>query len=60
MTATDLLPDVAPTTGIVWTYRFRPDGTAELIANEQVDAVLSDPGDGWVWCACASCWARAW
>jgi len=39
----------APATGIVWAYRFRPDGSAEPIANEQVDAALAEPGAGWVW-----------
>jgi zinc transporter len=48
MTATDL-PDVAPTTGIVWAYRFGANGAAELIANDQVDAALAEPGAGWVW-----------
>jgi zinc transporter len=43
------LPDVAPTTGIVWAYRFRPDGSAEPIPNEQVDAALAAPGEGWIW-----------
>jgi zinc transporter len=42
-------PVAAPTTGIVWAYRFRPDGGAEPIANEQVDAALAEPGTGWVW-----------
>jgi zinc transporter len=42
-------PVTAPTTGIVWAYRFRADGGAEPIANEQVDAALADPGAGWVW-----------
>jgi zinc transporter len=43
MTTTDL-PDVAPTTGIVWAYRFRPDGTAELDAVE--DHVMhEEPAD---------------
>ena len=48
MTTADL-PVTAPTTGIVWAYRFRADGAAEPIANEQVDAALTDPGAGWVW-----------
>src|SRR5262249_27773798 len=43
------LPLAAPTTGIVWAYRFRADGSAEQIANEQVDEALADPGAGWVW-----------
>ncbi len=48
MPATDLA-DVAPATGIVWVYRFRPDGTAELIPNTDVDTALADQGAGWVW-----------
>jgi zinc transporter len=61
MTTTDL-PDVAPTTGIVWAYRFRPDGTAERLANEQVDAALAEPGAGWIWVhlALADMRCRAW
>ncbi|HEY0301629.1 MAG TPA: CorA family divalent cation transporter [Rhizomicrobium sp.] len=35
--------------GIVWAYRFNPDGSAEAIANEHVDAALAEPGGGWVW-----------
>jgi zinc transporter len=42
-------PVAAPTTGIVWAYRFRADGSAERIANEQVDAAIAEPGSGWVW-----------
>ena len=61
MTTADLA-DVAPTTGIVWAYRFAPDGAAERIANEQVDAALTAPGDGWVWVhlALADQRCRAW
>jgi len=60
-TATDLA-DVAPTTGIVWAYRFRADGSAEPLANEQVDAALAAPGAGWVWVhlALADVRCRAW
>ena len=47
--ATADLADVAPETGIVWVYRFRPDGTAEVIANTDVDAALADQGAGWIW-----------
>jgi len=43
------LVDVTPTTGIVWAYRFDPDGNAERVPNDQVDAALADPGAGWVW-----------
>ena len=48
MAAPDLA-DVAPTTGIVWAYRFAPDGTATLLPNERVDEALASPGGGWVW-----------
>ena len=48
MTTADL-PVTAPATGIVWAYHFRADGSAEPIANEQVDATLKTPGAGWVW-----------
>ena len=48
MTIADL-PMTAPTTGIVWAYHFRTDGSATPIANEQVDATLTNPGAGWVW-----------
>jgi zinc transporter len=43
------LVDVTPTTGIVWAYRFDPDGNAAPVPNDQVDAALADPGAGWVW-----------
>ena len=61
MTTADLA-DVAPTTGIVWAYRFGPDGAAERIANERVDAALAAPGDGWTWVhlALADQRCRAW
>lgn len=48
MTIADL-PVTAPTTGIVWAYHFRADGSATPIANEQVDAMLAEPNAGWVW-----------
>jgi len=48
MSPTDLA-DVSPTTGIVWAFRFGPDGSAMPVPNDQVDAVLADPGAGWVW-----------
>jgi hypothetical protein len=40
MTTADL-PVAAPTTGIAWAYRFRADGSAEPIVNEQVDSALA-------------------
>jgi hypothetical protein len=48
MDTTDLA-DTTPSTGIVWAYRFRPDGTAELVPNDKVDAALAEHGGGWVW-----------
>ena len=38
------LADVALNTGIVWAYRFSPDGTATLVPNGQVDAALAAAG----------------
>jgi len=43
------LADGNSTTGIVWVYRFRSDGTAELVANDRVNEALADHGEGWVW-----------
>jgi len=43
------LADGSAATGIVWVYRFRPDGTAELVANDRVSETLADHGAGWVW-----------
>jgi zinc transporter len=56
------LTDAAPTTGIIWVYRFRPDGTAELIPNEKVSEVLADHGGCWTWVhlALADVRCRAW
>lgn len=48
MDTTDLA-DTTPSTGIVWAYRFRPDGTAEPIANDKVEAALAEHGVGWIW-----------
>lgn len=61
MPAADLA-DTAPATGIVWIYRFRPDGSAELIPNEQVDRALADHGLGWTWVhlALADVRCRTW
>ena len=47
--STSDLAAVAPATGIVWAFRFRPDGAASPIPNSEVDAALAAPGDGWVW-----------
>jgi zinc transporter len=38
-----------PATGIVWTFRFNPDGIGEYVPNNQVDAALVEPGPGWIW-----------
>lgn len=43
------LADATPATGIVWAYRFRADGTAELIPNEDADRALAIHGEGWIW-----------
>jgi zinc transporter len=61
MSTTDLA-DATPTTGIVWAYRFRPDGSAEAIPPEAVDAALAEHGGGWVWVhlALADVRCRAW
>ncbi len=61
MTKRDLA-EIAPTTGIVWAYRFDADGAAALIANSEVDAALAAPGDGWIWVhlALADNRCRAW
>ena len=40
MTAADCA-DVAPATGIVWAYRFAPDGSATALAAGDVDAAAS-------------------
>jgi Mg2+ and Co2+ transporter CorA len=44
-TATDALPS----SGIVWAYRFMPDGHAEAIPNDRVDEALRQHGHGWIW-----------
>ena len=61
MTMTDLA-DATPTTGIVWAYRFRPDGSAEPIQPAEVDDTLADHGAGWTWVhlALADTRCRAW
>jgi zinc transporter len=40
--------DASPQSGIVWAYHFQPDGSAQLVANEAVDAALDDHV-GWTW-----------
>jgi zinc transporter len=61
MTATDLA-DATPTAGILWVYRFRPGGIAELVPNEQTDAALAAHGEGWLWVhlALADMRCRTW
>lgn len=61
MDTTDLA-DTTPSTGIVWAYRFRPDGTAEPIPNDKVEAALAEHGGGWVWLhlALADTRCRTW
>jgi len=56
------LADANPATGIVWAYRFRPDGTAEPIPNDKVGAALAEHGQGWIWLhlALADARCRAW
>jgi hypothetical protein len=34
--------DATPQSGIVWACHFQPDGSAQLVANEAVDAALDD------------------
>lgn len=60
-TAADLA-DANPATGIVWIYRFGPDGTAEPIANEQAGQALAEHGAGWIWVhlGLADTRCRAW
>lgn len=48
MSRTDL-PDPTPSTGIIWAFRFTPDGRGEPLRNEAVDAALASPGEGWIW-----------
>jgi zinc transporter len=43
------LPDASPATGIVWAYYFRPDGAAELVSNDKIDAALKAADIGWLW-----------
>src|SRR5262249_27556928 len=59
---TPALADAAPVTGIVWAYRFRPDGVAELISNDKIEAALAERGTGWMWLhlALADTRCRAW
>jgi zinc transporter len=65
MTATPSAADLAdanPPTGIVWAYRFDPDGHAALIPNDDVGAALASFQVGWIWVhlALADTRCRAW
>jgi zinc transporter len=35
--------------GIVWAYRFHPDGSAEKLAQTRIGAMLAGHAGGWVW-----------
>jgi zinc transporter len=35
-------------TGIIWAYRFAPDGSAQSVGGDPIDEVLARPG-GWTW-----------
>jgi zinc transporter len=54
--------DAAPSTGIVWAYRFQADGRAESVASDRVDAALAEHTGGWLWIhlALADNRCRAW
>lgn len=56
------LADATPATGIVWAYRFRPDGAAEPIAQAKIEGALADHGGGWIWLhlALADTRCRTW
>jgi zinc transporter len=62
MTAAADLADATPATGIVWIYRFGPDGTAQTIPNDKVDEALAEHGAGWTWVhlGLADTRCRAW
>lgn len=54
--------DAMPANGIVWAYRFAPDGLAAPIPQDRVDAALAAHDGGWVWVhlALADARCRAW
>lgn len=58
----DTLAVATPVTGIVWAYRFRPDGVAEQVPNDKVETALAEHGAGWVWLhlALADTRCRTW
>jgi hypothetical protein len=41
--------DATPATGILWAYRFGPDGAAELISHDRIQAVLNEHSGHWIW-----------
>ena len=59
---TSNLADAHPATGIVWAYRFQPDGSAELIPNDKVEAALDSHDGAWIWVhlALADARCRSW
>src|SRR5262249_1141628 len=59
---TSNLADAHPTTGIVWAYRFEPDGSAQLIPNDKVEAALASRDGAWIWVhlALANARCRSW
>jgi zinc transporter len=56
------LADATPASGIVWAYRFLPDGSAEPIPKDKIEATLADHSAGWIWLhlALADTRCRAW
>ena len=59
---TSNLADAHPANGIVWAYRFEPDGSAELIPNDKVEASLASHDGAWIWVhlALADTRCRSW
>ncbi|MGE0563098.1 MAG: CorA family divalent cation transporter [Pseudolabrys sp.] len=56
------LAEAVPASGIVWAYRFTPDGTAAPVLPEQIDAALASHDGGWAWIhlALADARCRTW
>lgn len=56
------LADATPATGIVWAYRFAPDGGAAALPTGEIDAALASHEPGWVWVhlALADARCRSW
>ena len=59
---TSNLADAHPANGIVWAYRFEPDGSAALIPNDEVEASLASHDGAWIWVhlALADTRCRSW